>query len=133
MGTRRVLLVAVAATLLGGCGASDREPDAAAVAARFHEAIGRRDAEAACAELTEEAKSKLEQQEKKPCEEGILGLDLPRSGRVARTTVYVTSASVDLVEGGTAFLDESDQGWKIAAAGCVPTGPELPYECELEG
>jgi hypothetical protein len=133
MGTRRAILAAVVAVLLAGCGASDRAPDVDAVAQRFHEAIGRQDGEAACAELAEEAKSKLEQQEGKPCEEAILGLDLPDSAEIARTTVYVTNASVDLAAGGTAFLSQSDSGWKISAAGCVATVPDLPYECELEG
>jgi hypothetical protein len=133
MGTRGILLVAVAAALLAGCGASDRAPDAAAVAERFHAAIGREDGEAACAELAEETASKLEQQEGKPCAEAVLDLDLPGGGRSADATVYVTTASVTLAEGGTAFLDESDAGWEVSAAGCVPTAPDLPYECELEG
>jgi hypothetical protein len=133
MGTRGSLLVATAAAILAGCGASDRAPDAAAVAERFHDAIGRQDGETACAELAEETASKLEAQEEKPCPEAILDLDLAQAGSAARTAVYLTSASVTLAEGGTAFLDESDRGWEISAAGCVPTAPDLPYDCELEG
>jgi hypothetical protein len=45
----------------------------------------------------------------------------------------VTSAFVDLVEGGTTFLDEGADGWKVSATGCTPTAPNLPDDCELEG
>jgi hypothetical protein len=39
---------------------------------------------------------------------------------------------VSLLEGGTLFLDEGPGGWEISAAGCTPTAPELPFDCELE-
>jgi hypothetical protein len=45
----------------------------------------------------------------------------------------VTSASVALARGGAIFLDEAADGWEISAAGCRPTGDDLPYDCELEG
>jgi hypothetical protein len=116
-----------------GCGASDRESAAAAVAERFHAALGQRDGVAACAELSEETASTLEQQKDAPCEEAVLSLELPTGGESAVTDVYVRSASVDLVEGETTFLDEGSEGWKVSAAGCTPTAPDLPYDCELEG
>jgi hypothetical protein len=116
-----------------GCGASDRRSDAVAVAKRFHAAIAQEDGRAACAELSEETASRLEQQEGMPCEEAVLGLELPRDGTAAETGVYVTSAFVDLVAGGTTFLDEGAEGWEVSAAGCTPTAPNLPYDCELEG
>jgi hypothetical protein len=124
-----VLLVCMSA----GCGASERASDAAVVAERFHSAIGERDGVAACSELSEETATRLEQQEQKPCEEAVLSLDLTAGARVAETSVYVTSASVALAEGGTLFLDEAARGWEVSAAGCSPTGPELPYDCELGG
>lgn len=90
-------LLAVAALLAAGalgCGVSEREADAAAVAERFHSAIGERDGEAACAVLSEETASKLEQQEGAPCEEAVLSLELPGGGEAAVTSVWVrTSAS----------------------------------------
>jgi hypothetical protein len=131
MRMRGALLVACA--VLAGCGAADRAPDAAAVAERFHEAIGRQDGEAACGELAEETASKLEQEQGRPCEEAILELELPEDGRSVQTSVYVISASVSLAGGGRTFLDEFADGWKVSAAGCVPTAPDLPYDCELEG
>jgi hypothetical protein len=133
MGSRRLVVLALACAALPGCGTSDRGPDAAAVAERFHDAIGRQDGEAACGELAEETASKLEQQEDRPCEEAILELELPGDGRAVQTSVYVITASVTLAAGGETFLDESEDGWKVSAAGCVPTAPELPYDCELEG
>jgi hypothetical protein len=132
----RAVILALGASValaLAGCGASDRAPDAAAVAERFHAALERGSGEAACAELSEETVSKLEQQEAMPCEEAVLQLELPRGGDAAETDVYVTTASVALAEGGTTFLDEGSQGWKVSAAGCTPTAPNLPYDCVLEG
>lgn len=125
-------LGACLAVAAAGCGASDRKSEAEAVAERFHAAIAEEDGGAACAELSEEAASRLEQQEGKPCDEAVLGLELPRDGTAAETGVYVTSAFVDLVEGGTTFLDEGADGWEVSAAGCTPTAPNLPYDCELE-
>lgn len=128
--------LALAAALAGaamGCGTTERAPDAAAAAERFHAALGDRDGEAACSELSEETASKLEQQAQAPCDEAVLELELPRDGTAAQTSVYVTTASVLLAEGGTTFLDEGADGWKVSASGCEPTAPDLPYDCELEG
>jgi hypothetical protein len=120
------------ALALAGCGTADRERDAAAVAERFHAALESGDGRAACGELSAETASKLEQQEKKPCEEAILGLELPKGGTVVDARVYVTSAFAQRAEGGTDFLDEGLEGWRVSAAGCEPTAPEQPYDCELE-
>jgi len=102
------------------------------VAQRFHAALGKGDGQAACDQLNEETSSKLEQQEKKPCGEAILSLQLPKGGTVADTRVYITSAFATLAEGGTDFLDEGPDGWRVSAAGCEPTAPSQPYDCELE-
>ena len=131
----RALILALGACLavaFGGCGASDREADAAVVAERFHAALEQGDGDAACAELNEVTASKLEQQEEMPCEEAVLELELPLGGAAAATEVYVTSASVALAEGGTTFLDEGPEGWRVSVAGCTPTAPDLPYDCVLE-
>jgi hypothetical protein len=129
---RVIALALVAAGLLAGCGASDRADDAGTVAQRFQAALAARDGGGACAELSEEAASKVEQQEGSPCEEAILGLELPTGSELAEARVYVTSASISVAEGGTLFLDEAANGWEVSAAGCRPTAPELPYECEVE-
>lgn len=88
--------------------------------------------EAACDRLSEATALKLESQEKKPCEEAILSLQLPKGATVAGTRVYVTSAFTTLAEGGSDFLDEGPDGWRVSAAGCEPTAPSQPYDCELE-
>jgi hypothetical protein len=130
-----VVLLAVAATAVAGvgCSSAQRAPDAAAVADRFHAALQRGDGATACRQLAPETKRKLEQQEQRPCEEAILGLDLPEGATAEETGVYVTTASVSLSQGGRTFLDEFDDGWKVSAAGCVSTAPDRPYDCELEG
>jgi hypothetical protein len=127
-----VALLLLTVGLWAGCGASDRAPDALATAERFQQALGDGDGGQACAQLDEDTVSKLEQQRGAACDEAILELELPTGGAAARTTVYVTSASVTLAEGGTLFLNEAEDGWEIASAGCRPTAPELPLDCELE-
>jgi len=117
---------------IAGCGTADREDDAAAVAQHFHSALEAGDGGAACADLSPETASKLEQQEKKPCEQAILTLELQKGGSVADSRVYVTSAFTTLAQGGTDFLDEGPSGWRVSAAGCEPTAPSQPYDCELE-
>jgi hypothetical protein len=62
----------------------------------------------------------------------VLSLGLTTRARVAETSVYVTTASVALAGGGTLFLDEAAHGWEVSAAGCRPTAPDLPYDCELQ-
>jgi hypothetical protein len=133
VGPRPGVAACLLALLLGGCGTADRETDAAAVTERFHAALEANDGQAACDELSEETASKLEQQEQKPCEAAILELELPKGGTVAVRRIEVLNASMGLAEGGTDFLTEGPEGWKISAAGCEPTAPEQPYECELEG
>jgi hypothetical protein len=132
----RAAALIAAAALAGaaaGCGATERAPDAAAVAERFHAALGERDGEAACSDMSEQTANKLEKQAGVPCEQAVLELELPRGGTAAKTSVYVTTASVLLAEGGTTFLDEGSNGWKVSASGCEPTAPDLPYDCQLEG
>lgn len=129
----RFLLFACLVAGVAGCGTAGRADDAAAVAERFHAALEQDDGQAACDELSEETASKLERQEKKPCEQAILQLDLPKGGSVAARRVEMRSASATLAEGGADFLDEGPEGWKVSAAGCEPTAPDQPYDCELEG
>jgi hypothetical protein len=124
------LPLAVLCASAAGCGQEDAERDTRAVAERFHAAIERGDGMAACDELSEDAAGKLETQEKKPCEQAILTLEVG-GGEPTGAKVFLTSASVTLAEGGTDFLDRTADGWKLTAVACTPV-PGLPYECELE-
>jgi hypothetical protein len=128
-----LLAVAVTAVAGVGCSSAQRAPDASAVADRFHAALERSDGAAACRQLAPETKSKLEQEEQAPCEQAILELDLPAGATAVNASVYVTTASVLLGQGGRTFLDEFEDGWRVSAAGCVSTAPDRPYDCELEG
>ena len=132
MRARCALPLLVIAVLWAGCGSSDRADDASAVAKRFQTALDERDGEAACMELSEDTASRLEQQQQRPCEEAILDLELPSGGSPTEADVYVTSAAVGVTAGGTLFLDEAPGGWEVSAAGCRPSAPDLPYDCELE-
>jgi hypothetical protein len=133
VGPKPVAVACLLAVALAACGSGGRERDAAAVSERFHAALQTGDGRAACDELNEETATKLEQQEKKPCAEAILAVELPKGGSVKATRVYVESAYTSLAGGEADFLSEGPAGWKISAAGCRPSAPDQPYECELEG
>jgi hypothetical protein len=124
-------LLLVAAALVG-CGADGSERDVAATVERFQAALGARDGGAACAELTPAARETLASQEKAPCPRAVLSLDLRGGGTVTRSDVYLTSALAEVSGRGSAFLDQTPAGWRISAAGCAPTAPDRPYDCELE-
>jgi hypothetical protein len=125
--------VALAGLVLSACGAGDRQREAVAVAERFHAALGRDDGNAACLELSAVAASSVERQEKRPCQDAVLRLELPGRAAAASSRVYLISAYVLLADGSATFLSEGPAGWKISAAGCTPTAPDRPYDCELEG
>jgi hypothetical protein len=132
---RRALIAALLITLpLAACGTGGRERDAAAVSAAFHAALARGDGQGACDELSEETAAKVEQQEKKPCDQAILTLDLPKGGTAADRRIEITSGYVRLSDGTADFLDDGPEGWKVSAAGCKPGATsDEPYDCEVEG
>lgn len=122
----------VAIGLCVGCGTAHRADAAATVVEHFQAALDRGDGAAACGQLNEETASNLVSQEGRPCEQAILDLDLPAGRAVRTSSVHVTSAAVSLTAGGTMFLDEAPRGWEISAAGCKPTEPDRPLDCELD-
>jgi hypothetical protein len=128
--TVAVILVALAC-LVTGCGTAGREHDARVVVERFQKALGDRDGAAACAELSSDTSKQLEQDEGDPCPRSILGMGLPVGAPVS-AEVDVTSAAVSLREGDTLFLDQGPDGWEISAAGCRPSAPDVPFDCDLE-
>jgi hypothetical protein len=125
-------LILLALACLGtGCGTAGREHDARAVVERFQAALADHDGGAACAELSIDTSKALDQEEGNPCPESILDAHLP-AGAPETGEVDVTSAAVSLRGGGTLFLDQGPDGWEISAAGCRPSAPAKPFDCEVE-
>ncbi len=53
--------------------------------------------------------------------------------RATAEKLETEQARVELRSGDVAFLDETEEGWKVSAAGCRPQpGEERSYDCELE-
>jgi hypothetical protein len=124
--------IALAAVALCACGADPSERDSKEVVDRFQQALAGSNGPRACAELTPDLRSALEDDEGKPCPEAVLGLGLRGGGRAERSRVYVTSALVNVAGAGAAFLDQTPQGWRVSAAGCTPTSENGRYECRLK-
>lgn len=101
------------------------------VVGRFETALAHGRGAVACAQLAPAARTALERDEGRPCPRAILALGLDGGGEVSRADVYMTSGYAEVGE-RAAFLDQTPQGWRIGAAGCTPTEPGLPYDCELE-
>jgi hypothetical protein len=122
---------AVLGVALSGCGTAAGQRDATASAQRFEQALRAKDGAAACRELSSDVTSSLESSEKKPCDQAILAAGLKPASGVKEASVWETGAQVRL-GGDTLFLDETDTGWKISAAGCKPTSQDQPYDCDLK-
>lgn len=112
-----------------GCGSAAARP--AAVAEQFHAAAAHGRANEACRLLTESARETLEEEESKPCPQALEEVKLPDPGPLT-VQAFISSAIASSADGTTAFLEETPNGWRVAAAGCEPH-PEEPYDCELEG
>jgi hypothetical protein len=97
---------------------------------RFARAIDERDGGAACRELSADTRGALESEEGRPCEQALLELQLSL-GSVSEVKIAEASATVELSEGGSVYLEETSEGWRITAVGCEPR-PEEPDECEVE-
>lgn len=129
---RSLLLLAGVGLALAGCGATD--PSGAADAAeRLYAAHAAGDGEAACATLSDDTREQLVKDERKPCPEAVLALDLSGT-RATGEQAYVTEAKVETDGGDSVFLEETGaNGWLVTAAGCRPTpDQEAPYDCEVE-
>jgi hypothetical protein len=123
-----LVLVAVA---LCGCGRSGDRRIVRDVAVQFYAAVDQHDGARACALLSADTRKALEEQESKSCDKAVEDLDLT-GGPVGKVSVYSTNAAVELRGGDTVFLQDDSVGWRIAAAGCRPTGHEQPADCDLE-
>ena len=128
-----LVLLAATAVAAAGCGQSDDRATVRATAERFFTAYDADDGEAACTALSEDTRTELESQEKRPCPDAIGEVEL-KPGAVKHVDVELTNAKVDLAGGESLFLAEEASGWKISALGCKPQGDPTnsPMDCELE-
>jgi hypothetical protein len=116
-----------AAGLLAGCTPAS-EPDVRAAAQRFQSAVGTGDDRAACAMLSDEARSSLELTSARPCAAALAALKLPSDNPTA-VQVWGDNGQVRLAHGAL-FLAEFPAGWKITGAGCRPQA-DKPYACAV--
>jgi hypothetical protein len=124
------MALALGAVVLAGCGRADDQRTVRGVAEGFYAAVKDHQGARACAWLSPDARTALEQQESKPCASAVV--DLKLSGRrAADVRVYVTEGAVDLAGGDTVFLEDTKRGWRISAAGCTTHGVRQPADCEL--
>jgi hypothetical protein len=128
---RIAIVLAVVALVLTACGRSGDRRTVRAVATGFYAAVEHHDGTRACALLSADTRKALEQQESDSCDKAVDHLDLT-GGPVAHVSVYSTEAAVELRGGDTVFLQDTKEGWRIAAAGCRPSGHEQPADCDLE-
>jgi hypothetical protein len=125
--------LALALALCAGCGGGART-DARSVSERFLRALGEHDGAAACATLSQQTLSRLEDDEGKPCADAIGSLGLQPSA-VRRIEVYMINAKADLADGDSLFLSNGQDGWRLDAVGCKRQGgkpADQPYDCALE-
>jgi hypothetical protein len=123
----------LAVATFAGCGTGSSERDATAVVERFQAALSARDGRAACEHLTPATRAALERQEMSGCGRAVLGMPLRGGGDVVDVKIYLNSGLAEVGARGFAFLDQTSAGWRISAAGCRPSEPNMPYECGLEG
>jgi len=127
---RQVGLLAIAVLLLAGCGRGSDRATVRSVAEGFYSAVARHNGAAACARLSVDTRQALEQQASAPCARAVVHLKLSgRSAHIVR--VYSTDAAVELVHGDTVFLQDTNEGWRVDAAGCRPRQRGEPAECEV--
>jgi hypothetical protein len=117
-----------------GIARNSDDPAAGAAVTAFGQALKQDDGKKACALLAPAAQSRVEDDRKKPCEEGIVEVasDLEPKGEVTHVDVAERSAFVTTDGGSTFFLDKTTSGWRLSAAGCTRQAGDAPYSCSLE-
>jgi hypothetical protein len=120
-----------AAVLLTAC-SSSQSGDVSITAQKFYSAVADLDGPTACALLSPDARTELEQSAGKACAEGVLEEALPESTRHERARVYGTMAIVRAGD-DTMFLSRFPTGWLITAVGCQLTERAERYDCTVAG
>ena len=104
------------------------------MADRFLRALEDHNGAAACAELSPDARKRLEDEAQAPCREAVGGMGLQRA-RLTRVQVYITNAKADLADGDSLFLSQGAAGWRLSAVSCRPAEgkpADRPFDCALE-
>jgi hypothetical protein len=127
--------LAILVVALGTAGCA-RDGDAATVQSvtdTFFAAVASGDGERACEQLSPDTRAALESQEQAACRDAVTEIKLDPAA-VVSSSVYILNAVVELSYGDAVFLDQGEEGWRIAAVGCKPSAkPDArPFECELE-
>jgi hypothetical protein len=122
-----MVLAAALIPFLVGC-ANLQQPDVEQVATAFSRPGA--DPAARCALLAPATVIALEHDESSGCAQALDQLAPPGGGPVQSTAVWGDNAQVRLTD-DTLFLNRTEQGWKITAAGCRSQG-DAPYLCRLE-
>ena len=129
--TRHVLVLAIAAVAVAGCGRSGDRATVRSVAEGFYAAVDGHEGARACALLSAGARQAVEQDESAPCARAVDHLKL--SGhRAQRVVIHSTNAAVELGGGDVVYLETTPEGWRISAAGCRDPAYDKPAECELQ-
>jgi hypothetical protein len=113
-----------------GCAGQSGDP-AADRARHFYAAVAHRDGISACADLAPEARTVLEQQEGKACEDAILDQDIPQMVGTGEVQVFGSMAQVAYAD-ETAFLSRYGDEWLLTAVGCPPASGDKPHDCAIE-
>lgn len=118
-----------AATVLGLAGCTPAaQADVLTAAQRFQTAVRDHDNQAACALLSDKARSSLEATSARACPTALAALRLP-ADHPTKIQVWGNNAQARLAA-GPLFLAEFQSGWKITGAGCKPQTGQ-PYSCAV--
>jgi hypothetical protein len=118
---------AVCVTVAAGCSAA-ATPAVTVTAEGFGRALARHDGSAACAMLTDNARSATESFGR-DCATQLA--TLPDPGPVQQVEVWSDAARVRFAA-DTVFLLRFPDGWRVGAAACSPRG-DAPYDCQVQG
>jgi hypothetical protein len=128
---RRSALIALAvlAVSMSGC-RSPQADEISTVARSWFQHVQEHDGAALCRLLAGNAAEALQSSSGEPCQQSVLGLDLP-TATVRSVEVWGERAEVRASR-DTLFLTRLASGWKVSAAGCTPRA-DRPYDCTIEG
>jgi len=119
------MVIAVAAAVLatGGCGGTS-DAAVSSVSDTFRRA---------CALLSAQTVSDLEQSSGRPCATAVLQEHVPTTGDPTAVEVYGRMAQVRYAD-DTIFLSRFHQGWRLVAAGCqLASGAAQRFDCQVKG